>query len=186
VLLDVLSGAQTAVVAAEPAASAGLPQFDLSWFASQVFWLALSFGLLYWLVSKVFAPGITDVMDARDKRIADDLANARRLNDEAQAAAAEHEKAVGAARTAARSLAAETRARLAAESQREREALEADLAARLAAAEDRIARSREANTHAAREAAVDTARAIVARIADVTVSDEAAERAVGLVRGEPA
>ncbi|MGL4441912.1 MAG: F0F1 ATP synthase subunit B', partial [Bosea sp. (in: a-proteobacteria)] len=51
----------------------GFPPFKTETFASQLLWLAIFFGLLYWLVSKVFAPRLTEVIEGRASRIAKDL-----------------------------------------------------------------------------------------------------------------
>src|SRR3954471_22224248 len=56
---------------------------------SQFFWLLLVLGLIYFGIGKAMLPKIQSTVDARDKRIADDLAAthaARVAADESQAA----------------------------------------------------------------------------------------------------
>ena len=45
------AAAETASSHGGEAASAGLPQLDPTWWPSQSFWLALTFGVLYWLMA---------------------------------------------------------------------------------------------------------------------------------------
>lgn len=56
-----------------------MPQFDPSSFASQIFWLAICFGLLYFAMSKVFLPRIRDILHNRDTVINNDKAVALQL-----------------------------------------------------------------------------------------------------------
>ena len=78
--------------------SAGFPPFDSSTFASQLLWLAISFGLFYWLLSTKVLPRISGILEARADRIARDLAEAQRLKAESDAAGAAYEAALAAAR----------------------------------------------------------------------------------------
>jgi F-type H+-transporting ATPase subunit b len=181
-VLVTLMSAAAAEKGAE-AQSSGMPQFDLASFPGQIFWLAIAFGLLYWMVSSIFSPRIAATVDGREKRITDDLAEARRLNTEAQAAAAEHEKAVAKAKADARSLALDTRAKLAAETQRETDALEAELSAKVSAAEARIAASAMARATAARDAAADAVQDIVAKVSGLDVAAADAAKAVASLAG---
>ena len=48
-------------------------------FASQLFWLIVSFGLIYAVIGRGMLPKIEATVDQRDRRISDDLAAAERL-----------------------------------------------------------------------------------------------------------
>jgi|GEM_PF-1693487 len=48
---------------------AGLPQFDITTFSSQIFWLAITFVLMYLAMAKMFLPRLSKVIDERDMRI---------------------------------------------------------------------------------------------------------------------
>ena len=58
-----------------------MPQISqiLETYASQFFWLLIVFGLIYFTIGKGMLPKIEANMDARDRKIADDLAAAERL-----------------------------------------------------------------------------------------------------------
>ena len=59
-----------------PAGHTTFPPFQSEFFPSQLFWLAVSFVLLYVLMSKIALPRIGAIMADRSKRISDDLAAA--------------------------------------------------------------------------------------------------------------
>ena len=68
-----------------------MPQLDVSTFASQILWLALTFVPLYLIIVRVALPRIGEVIEARRDKIDDDLKKAAARRDEAQAVLAEYE-----------------------------------------------------------------------------------------------
>ena len=50
-----------------------MPQFDVSSFSSQLFWLAIVFAILYFIVSKFIAPKAESILTARNRCIEDDI-----------------------------------------------------------------------------------------------------------------
>jgi len=73
------------------AAEAGMPQLDPTYWASQGFWLILIFTLLYLALSKLFIPKIKNSIDDRENRIKDDLDEAQKLKEVAEAKLKEYE-----------------------------------------------------------------------------------------------
>ena len=73
-----------------------MPQFDPSTFSrpGQLFWLVVSFAVLYWLVVKVAVPRVGGVLDQRARVIQEDIDRATALKADADAAAAAYEKAM--------------------------------------------------------------------------------------------
>lgn len=116
----------------------GFPPFDTDTFASQIFWLVLTFAFLYWFVSKIALPRLASVIEERKQRVETDLADAARLKAQADEAFAAYEASLAAAKNNARVIAEETRASLASESEVQRKSLEQDLATRIANAEKTI------------------------------------------------
>lgn len=154
------------------------PPFDATTFPSQLLWLAISFGLLYLLMSRVALPRIGRILEERHDRIADDLEEAVKHRTESEAAQAAYEKALNEARTKANTIAGETRDRLAADFDTNRKSLEADLAAKLTAAEQRIASTKSDAMSHVRGIAVDTTQAIVNTLIGSTPASADVERAV--------
>ena len=153
-------------MAAAPAVAraAGLPQLDPSTFAPQVIWLAISFVLLYLIVSRVALPRISQVMDEREKRIEDALAKAKALKMEADQVAAAYDKALADARVEAQELLRQTGERLAREAASRHGELGARVADEIKAGEARINTARDAAIANIRGLAMDVAQAAVARL----------------------
>jgi len=147
-----------------PAGHHAFPPFESQHFPSQLFWLTVSFVLLYVLMSKVALPRIGAILAARSRTIGDDLAAAQRLKEQSDAARAAYDKALADARVRAQSIAGATRQKQASEAEATQKRLEAQLHERLAAAEQSIAATRTAAMGNVRAIAGDTAAAIVERL----------------------
>lgn len=158
-----------------PAGESKFPPFQSQYFAGQFVWLALSFILLYVLMSKLALPRIDSILAARSKRIGDDIAAAQQLKVRSEAATAAYEKSLADARAGAQGIANATREQQAKEAEETNKRLEAELHQRLAAAEKSIAATRTAAMGNVGAIAAEAASAIVERlIGHVPAADEVA------------
>jgi F-type H+-transporting ATPase subunit b len=132
---DATAGAEASAGAE---AHGAFPPFDPTTFASQLVWLAITFGILLLLMSRVAAPRIGGILEERSRKIAGDLAEAGRLKDATDAAIAAHERALAEARQNAHAIGQRSRDKVKAEIEAERKRIEGGLQKRLDAAEARI------------------------------------------------
>lgn len=124
------------------AASGGLPQLDFSTWAGQIFWLVITFGILYLVLAKFILPRLaTGIVDRKD-RIHDDLDSAANMQREAEEAEKSYNQTLAAARAKAHNVAETTRSAVDAEIKTEVDAAEADMDRQAAAAEARISELR--------------------------------------------
>lgn len=146
------------------AGSGGLPQFDPTWWPGQIVWLLIIFVVVLAFMRMFAVPRLGGTIAEREDRILGDVAEARRLKDEAdiQAQAAATERAQ--ARAASQKLAQESRAKAQAEAAARLAQEEAKLAETTGAAEARIAAAREQAMANVRDIAADTAQAIVEKL----------------------
>ncbi|MCJ2124130.1 F0F1 ATP synthase subunit B' [Methylobacterium sp. J-077] len=144
--------------------SGAFPPFETSGFLSQLIWLALAFGLLYYLMDKIALPRIQAILHARAERLRADLDQAQAMKTEADAAGVAYETALRDAQGKARDIALTTRNELAAEAETKRKALEAELNGKLATAEATIRTRTEAAMGNVRSIAGEAATAIVERL----------------------
>lgn len=164
-------------MAAEPG-EAKLPQLDIQTYPSQIFWLIIAFIVLYFLVSKIAVPRISEVLSEREERIADDLDKAETLKKEAEQVRAEYEKALTEARDMAHAAtreaqdaAAKSGAKLEAESH-------AKIAGMLKDAETRIAAARAEAVGNVRSVARDVAGDAVTKLIGVQVAEAEIDKVV--------
>lgn len=187
ILLAQSTPASSAIIAEERVATSELqdaahggafPPFEVNTFASQILWLALTFGVLYFLMAKVALPRVGSILEVRRDRIASDLAEAQRLKDETDQAIKAYEDALLQARTKAQAIAAENQAKTAAAADATRKQIEASLDEKLKSAEARIAATKTQALGNVRSIAVDAAGAIVAQLISTTPSATEVEAAV--------
>lgn len=150
--------------------SGGLPQFDPSWWAGQIVWLVVIFVVLYAVLSKMLLPKVGGAIDAREGRIAGDIADARRLKQEAEAQAATAAAEMAEARAKAQKLGSDAKAKSAAQAADRQKAEEAKLNERLALAEADIRSARDQAMTNVQGIAVETAQAIVEKLTGAKAS----------------
>ena len=157
------------------------PPFDSSTFASQILWLAITFGLFYVLMSKVVLPRIGGILEARSEKIARDLEEANRLKADSEAAGAAYEKSLAEARQKAQAIASQTRSALNAALDAKRHEADSGLAAKIAAAETTIAGIKAKALTEVDGIAVETAEALVSALTGETVGRDDVAAAVAAV-----
>ena len=160
-----------------------MPQFEPWSYASQIFWLLVTFGILMVLMAKVALPKVSEVLDERQKRIDDNLDKAQQLKAEAEAAVKEYERALDEARNNAKARIQETRDRLAEESHKRHEELAARLEKEIAEGEDRIARAKAEALAGVRDVAVEVTRSATEKVAGLQPDQDQLDRAVDSAMG---
>ena len=168
----------TSAHTAVPGGKAPFPPFQKETFASQLVWLTIFFIALYVLMSRVAIPRIGGILEARQQRIADDVATAGKLKEQSDAALAAYEKSLAEAHARAQAMANETRDRLNAQAEDSRKQIEAALNEKIAAAERQIDATKAAAMANVRGIAVDTAAAIVERLTGAAPAAPAVEAAI--------
>ena len=150
----------------------------VSTYASQIFWLLIVFGLIYFGIGKAMLPKVAGTVEARDRKIADDLAEAERARARADEIEAAYRARIAEARTAALKAAQNAKVASAADAEVRVKAADADLAAQAAKAEAELATAQAKALAGIEEVAVEAAQDIVARISGRTVEKAAATGAV--------
>jgi F-type H+-transporting ATPase subunit b len=161
---------------------ANFPPFDPHTFPSQILWLVICFGLFYMFLKRVVIPRIGNILNVRSNRIAQDLAQAEKLKNEADAAVAAYEQELAEARAKANAIGQAASNAAKAEAETKRKQVEAELAGKLAKAEARIAKIKSSALADVSTIAADTATAIVERLIGGKVDKAAVDAAVKAVQ----
>lgn len=169
-------------VGVDAGAKAPFPPFETETYPSQLLWLAITFGLFYFLMSKVALPRLSAILETRSGRIAQDLDEANRLKDESDAAIAAYEQELADARTRAHGIAQEARDVSKAELEAKRADVEAGMATRIAQAETRIAGIKNDAMAEVGTIAEETAQAILDQVMGGKVTKADVAKAVANVR----
>jgi len=145
---------------------------------SQFFWLLLVLGLIYFGIGHAMLPKIQSTIDARDRRIADDLAAAQAAREQADSIESGYRARIDESRAEALKVAAAAKAESARATEVKMKAVDAEVGATVAAAEARIRAAAEAALGDIEQVAAEAAREMVSRLAGVAVSKAEATGAV--------
>jgi F-type H+-transporting ATPase subunit b len=128
-----------AAQAASAASTGGVPQMDQTWYGNQLLWLAISFLMLYVLVSGSIAPTISKVLSDRDQAISEAIAEAEKAQLAAESTRGNTESTLQTARAKASDFLAAAQAENAANATESANALDHDLHRKADQASARIA-----------------------------------------------
>ena len=168
-------------MAAEQAAGGGegaFPPFDPHTYPTSIFWLIVTFGILYFTMSRYALPRVGSILKERSAKIHERLAAARKMREQAREASDAYDRTLAEARSRSQELANETRHRVKSEQEGKRKALEADLDDKLKAAELRIAETKAGAMANVGQIATDTAAAIVEHLTGKPANHERIANAI--------
>ena len=146
--------------------------------SSQMFWLLVTFGFVYFVIGRGMVPKVMDTVGMRDKQIADDLAAAQGARDAADEAEDAWRKRENANREAAQALVNEAKAKSQARTEAKLAEVQARIDTQLDEAEAGIATARAEAAKEIETVAAEAAQDIAARLAHVKVNKTAARSAV--------
>ena len=160
-----------------------MPQFDPTYFASQLFWLYACFIVLFILLSVFAMPKIGGVLEERQKRIDTDLDKAAQLKSEAEAAIAAYEKALAESRAQAHKILQENAQKIAEAADARSKALGAKLAQQIKDGEGRIQAAKDEALGHIRGISSDLVRASFEKLTGQSADDAQIETAVAASLG---
>jgi len=176
-LVGLMTGGTTSVLAAG-GETAGLPQLDITTWPNQLFWLVVTFGIGYIIMSRMITPRIGNVLEQRGRTIQDDLNRAKEAEAEAQTMKAEFEASLDDARTKAADAAQKAMSEAKAKAEESEAELSAKLAKKTKAAEAKLAKIRDEALANINEVASEVTQDAVKAVTGMTVTKAEATKSV--------
>jgi F-type H+-transporting ATPase subunit b len=155
-----------------------MPQFDPSTFPSQIFWLAVTFVAMYFIMARNVLPRIAEVLEERSERLTSDLEKAETLRNEAETVIAAYEEALSKARAEAAAVVAQANQEIAEASAKRQAEFAAELSRRTEAAEARIDRAKEEAKAQVRDIAMDATADLTAKLTGISPKKASVQKAV--------
>ncbi|WP_242146782.1 MULTISPECIES: ATPase [unclassified Sphingomonas] len=138
-------------------------------YASQLFWLAIVFALIYFGIGKAMVPKIERTIDDRNARVSGDLAAAAAARDTARADEERYQAGLDTARSQAAKAVAEAKTTATAHAETTLKAGDAAAAERLAQATQAVAASKQTAVAEIETTTVDAVESILAKLSGVSV-----------------
>jgi F-type H+-transporting ATPase subunit b len=145
---------------------------------SQFFWLLVVLALIYFGIGHFMVPKVQSTVDAREKRMADDLAAAQAARAGADEVEADYRARMDVGRAEAMKLVQESKAASARDAEEKVRAAGEEIGGRVEAAEARIRTAADAALAEIEAVAAEAAQEIVQRLAGLSVSPKKAAAAV--------
>ena len=130
----------SAVNAAE---KVGMPQLDTEFWISQIFWLTITFSLLFVLLSKLILPKISANLETRKSLILENISTAENKREESESKIKEYNEIIEKSKNEAKGLINQAKERLMKDINLKKEALEKDLSNEIQKAEEEIQEFRD-------------------------------------------
>jgi F-type H+-transporting ATPase subunit b len=153
----------------------------LETYTSQFFWMLLVFGLLYFVIGRGMVSKVDANIDARNRKIVDDLAAAERARASADASLETVRAGVVDARAEAQAVSARAKAQAAQDAENRVAKADAEITAKLTVADAKIATARNDALASIESIAADAAQDIVSKIAGTKINAADAAKAVKAV-----
>ena len=118
--------------------SAGMPQLNPEFWVSQIFWLTITFGFLYVILSKLILPKICANLEIRKSQILENIEAADKQREESELRIVEYEKIVQNSKDQAKNYFKKSREKLLKDINLKKNALDKDLSEEIQKAETQI------------------------------------------------
>ncbi|WP_428681825.1 ATPase [Sphingopyxis sp.] len=159
-----------------------ISQFAESWYAaSQIFWVLLTFGFVFLVIGRGMLPKIEATVDARDRKVADDLAAAKAAHASADSLEESYRQQSDASRAAAQTAVQDAKNKAVRDAEKRLAKVDAELAGKLAAAETDIGAARKSAMAEIESVAAEAASDLVAKLSGAKVATADAKAAVKAV-----
>jgi len=145
---------------------------------SQLFWLAIGLGFIFFVIARGMVPKIQATVDAREKQIADDLEQAQAARSAAEETEEAWRQRMDAARAEGARIANEAKQASARDTEAKVKAAADKLTQKIESAEAKIRKARESARSEIESVAVDAAQNLVSTLTGIKIDKKDAAQAV--------
>ena len=149
---------------AQSAESGGMPQLNPEFWISQIFWLVLTFGILYLVLSKIVLPKISSNLETRKSQILENIETAEKQREESKNKIKQFEKIILESNIEAKNYFNEKRQKLIEDINNKRITLEKDIDGEINTTEDEINKLKIASDEKINKIAIETSSELLKQL----------------------
>ena len=153
------------------AESGGMPQLNPEFWVSQIFWLTLTFGILYLVLSKLILPKISANLESRKSQISDNIEAADKQRDESDAKLKEYEEIISKSKNEAKNIYNQSREKALKDINTKRDILDKQIDEEIKKAEDEINQLRKDAPTKINKIAIETASELTKKLIGAEVNN---------------
>ena len=155
----------------ESAESGGMPQLNPEFWFSQIFWLIITFGIMFILLSKLVLPKISENLESRKAEILENIEAAEKQREESDNKLKEYEKLILNSKNEAKDFFSKAREEILKDIDKKRENLEKEINKEINKVEKEILDLKNKSPEKIRKIAIDTSSDIVKQLIGVEVNN---------------
>tara|TARA_Y100000588_G_scaffold168301_1_gene182130 strand:+ start:37 stop:627 length:591 start_codon:yes stop_codon:yes gene_type:complete len=155
----------------ESAESSGMPQLNTKFWFSQIFWLILTFGILFVVLSKLILPKISKNLEIRKSQILENIETAEKQRQESENKIKEYEKIVLESKIEAKNYFNKAREKVLKDIDKKRKVLEINVNEEIAKVEKEIAELKNKSSETINKIAIETSSDIVKELIGIQVNN---------------
>ena len=155
------------------AESGGMPQLNPEFWVSQIFWLILTFGIMYLVLSKLILPKISNNLETRKSQISENIEDAEKKRQQSDQKIKDYEKIIAEAKIEAKNIYNKAREKTLKDINIKKENLEKEIDEEIYKAEKEILDLKKKSPSKINKIAIETSTDLVKQIigADVNSSN---------------
>ena len=152
------------------AESGGMPQLNPEFWISQIFWLTLTFGILYLVLSKFILPKISDNLESRKSQILENIEAADKQRESSDAKLKEYEEIISKSKLEAKNIFNQAREKALKDINSKKEVLDKQIDVEIIKAEEEIRTLQNSAADKINKIAIDTSSALVRKLIGAEVN----------------
>ena len=152
------------VTSAQSGESGGMPQLNPEFWVSQIFWLVLTFGLLYIILSKLILPKISNNLESRKSQILENIETAEKQREESEKKVKEFEKIILESKIEAKNYFNEARQKILEDITVKKNSLDKDIDDEISAAEQEIKNLKTASSEKIKNISIETSSELIKQL----------------------
>ena len=141
--------------------SGGMPQLNPEFWVSQIFWLTLTFGILYVVLSRIILPKISSNLELRKSQIQENIEAAEKQREDSETKLKEYENIISRSKLNAKNILKETRDKTLKDINLKRENLEKQIDLEISKAENEIDALKKTSPEKINQIAIQTSSEIL-------------------------
>lgn len=152
------------------AESGGMPQLDPEFWVSQIFWLLITFSILFIVLSKFILPKISSNLESRKSQILENIEIADKQKSESQKKLEEFDNLILETKVKAKNIVIEAKTKITEDINKKRDAFEKEINSEIKIAEDEIKDLMSNSPKKINQIAVDTASDLIKELIGTEVN----------------
>ena len=153
------------------AESGGMPQLNPEFWISQIFWLTLTFGILYIILSKLILPKISDNLESRKSQILENIEAAEKQRENSEEKLKEYEEIVSKSKMEAKSIFNQAREKALKDISAKKEVLDKQIDEEISKAEQEIKELQSGAAEKINKIAIETSSELIQKLIGAEVNN---------------